>query len=48
MMAESICSLLEQAEFQSYFQSMPWLALPLDSSKKAQLSSMFSVSGIPM
>jgi hypothetical protein len=38
----------EQAEFQSYFKTMPWVALPLASTRKAALSSMFGVSGIPM
>lgn len=37
-----------EAEFQSYYKTMPWTALPLASNKKNELSRKFGVSGIPM
>jgi len=37
-----------QGEFDDYFKTMPWLALPFDErSKKASLSKKYKVSGIP-
>jgi len=39
----------DQAGFDSYFGSMPWLAIPFsDRQKKEQLSQLFGVNGIPM
>merc|ERR550537_31921 len=38
----------DDKEFQSYFQSMPWSALPFaDRARKAALSKRFKVEGIP-
>eukprot|EP00667_Euglena_gracilis_P008774 EG_transcript_8894 len=38
----------EESEFQSYFKTMPWLALPFaEREKKAALSKKFKVNGIP-
>ncbi|MDO9334207.1 MAG: thioredoxin-like domain-containing protein, partial [Dehalococcoidales bacterium] len=35
-------------EFQGYYDSMPWLALPFDArDKKDELSSHFNIEGIP-
>jgi hypothetical protein len=43
----SLC-LNGQQEFQEYYGSMPWVALPHGSAKKGELSQRFQVSGIPM
>merc|ERR1712093_703461 len=38
----------DQQQFEDYFKDMPWLALDFeDRKRKAQLSSMFGVRGIP-
>merc|ERR1712188_351214 len=38
----------DEAQFNDYFKEMPWLALDFDDRKrKAQLSGMFGVRGIP-
>mmetsp|Transcript_17064 Transcript_17064/g.28496 ORF Transcript_17064/g.28496 Transcript_17064/m.28496 type:complete len:170 (+) Transcript_17064:66-575(+) len=37
-----------EADFRSYFKTMPWTALPLTSRHKAELSNKYGVSGIPM
>jgi len=38
----------DQASFQDYYNSMPWLALPFDDRKrKEDLSNKFGVKGIP-
>lgn len=34
-------------EFNNYYASMPWTALPFNSPKKSELSSRYNVSGIP-
>lgn len=34
-------------DFNSYFGTMPWLALPYDDSRKKALSRHFDISGIP-
>ena len=36
------------SEFDSYYASMPWTALPFGSPKISELSSRYSISGIPM
>eukprot|EP00516_Mucochytrium_quahogii_P004119 CAMPEP_0203761606 /NCGR_PEP_ID=MMETSP0098-20131031/14649_1 /ASSEMBLY_ACC=CAM_ASM_000208 /TAXON_ID=96639 /ORGANISM=" , Strain NY0313808BC1" /LENGTH=331 /DNA_ID=CAMNT_0050655661 /DNA_START=110 /DNA_END=1105 /DNA_ORIENTATION=- len=36
-----------QAQFNEYFNEMPWLALPYDSPKREQIMQMYQVSGIP-
>jgi thiol-disulfide isomerase/thioredoxin len=36
-----------EEEFLSYFQSMPWLAIPFDDHKREQVQGKFHVSGIP-
>jgi nucleoredoxin len=35
------------AEWQKYFESMPWLSIPQGDKRKEQLSKMFDVEGIP-
>lgn len=38
----------DEAQFNEYFEEMPWLALPYaDRAKKEELSGVFDVSGIP-
>merc|ERR1712078_223849 len=38
----------DEDQFKDYFKEMPWLALDFeDRKRKAQLSSMFGVRGIP-
>ena len=36
-----------QAEFDGYYKTMPWLALPFGDERKKALSTKFAVSGIP-
>lgn len=36
-----------QQDFQKYFASMPWLAIPQGDKRKEQLSTLFEVQGIP-
>eukprot|EP00729_Bicosta_minor_P001846 gene1846-24270_t len=36
-----------QSEFQEYYKSMPWLALPYKDARCSMLSSKFKVLGIP-
>jgi len=36
-----------QGEFQEYYATMPWLAIPQGDPRKKALSSMFEVEGIP-
>jgi len=33
--------------FQNYFQSMPWLAVPLDMDRRREIGSRFGIQGIP-
>lgn len=35
------------ADFQSYFGTMPWLGIPPEDPRKAKLSKLFGVQGIP-
>ncbi|OIT33172.1 putative nucleoredoxin 1 [Nicotiana attenuata] len=37
----------DQASFDDYFATMPWLALPFGDERKASLSRLFKVQGIP-
>lgn len=37
----------DQAAFDEFFATMPWLALPFGDSRKASLSRLFKVQGIP-
>lgn len=37
----------DQASFDEFFSTMPWLALPFDDSRKASLNRLFKVQGIP-
>ncbi|XP_060214261.1 probable nucleoredoxin 1 [Lycium barbarum] len=37
----------DQASFDEYFATMPWLALPFGDERKASLSRLFKVQGIP-
>lgn len=37
----------DQASFDDYFASMPWLALPFGDERKASLSRTFKIDGIP-
>ncbi|KAK4357535.1 hypothetical protein RND71_023145 [Anisodus tanguticus] len=37
----------DQTSFDSYFATMPWLALPFGDGRKASLSHLFKVQGIP-
>ncbi|EKX34508.1 hypothetical protein GUITHDRAFT_98062 [Guillardia theta CCMP2712] len=37
----------DEKQFQTYFQTMPWLALPFSESHNESLSSYFDVDGIP-
>eukprot|EP00960_Hanusia_phi_P071015 767446-Hanusia_phi.AAC.2 len=37
----------DEKQFQTYFQTMPWLALPFSESHNETLSSHFDVDGIP-
>ena len=36
-----------EADFKSYFATMPWLALPFDDPRKKALSRHFDIAGIP-
>lgn len=38
----------DQTSFDEYFSGMPWLALPFGDTRKASLSKLFKVRGIPM
>lgn len=38
----------DQASFDDFFSGMPWLALPFGDERKAALSKMFKVQGIPV
>ena len=38
----------DQTSFQEYFNSMPWLALPLGDPRSSALEEMCDVQGIPM
>jgi len=37
----------DQASFMEYYGSMPWLAIPQGDARKAKLSKLFGVEGIP-
>lgn len=37
----------DQTSFDEYFSEMPWLALPFGDTRKASLSGLFKVRGIP-
>ena len=37
----------DQSSFDDFFSGMPWLALPLGDERKAYLSKMFKIRGIP-
>lgn len=37
----------DQASFDEYYSSMPWLALPFGDERKSSLSRKFKVQGIP-
>ena len=52
---EKVCEVLfvssdqSEEEYKSYFESMPWTALPFDDHElKKELSSKYGVKGIPM
>merc|ERR1711939_247182 len=38
----------DMKSFQEYFAEMPWLAIPQGDARKAELSKLFGVDGIPM
>ncbi|XP_073280152.1 probable nucleoredoxin 1 [Primulina huaijiensis] len=38
----------DQAAFDEFFSSMPWLAIPFDDKRKESLNRLFKVRGIPM